>query len=55
MKLKRDEREKEFYANYKPMKLSEAKSVVGTCMDMCPEFERYDREVSQELHYFEMV
>ena len=22
---------------------------------MCPEFERYDREVSQELHYFEMV
>jgi hypothetical protein len=55
MKDKRDEREKSYYANYKPMKLSEARSIVGTCMDMCPEFERLDREVSQELHLFETV
>lgn len=53
--MKRDAREELYYANYKPKKLSEATSVVGTCPDMCPEFERLDRQVSQELHFFEML
>jgi hypothetical protein len=55
IKKERDQREEEYHKNYKPVQLSEAKAIVGTCRDMCPEFERYDREVSQELHPFEMV
>lgn len=51
----RDQREKEYYDNLKPVKLSEAKSVVGTCQDMCPEFERYDRIITQELAIFEIL
>jgi hypothetical protein len=55
MKAERDAREKSYFDNYKPKKLSEARDVVGICQDMCPEFERYDREVSQELAVFEML
>ena len=55
MKKKRDDREKAYYASFKQKQLDEAHDVVGTCPDMCPEFERYDREVTQELHFFEAV
>ena len=55
MKKVRDNREKAFYATFKQKQLGEARDVVGTCQDMCPEFERYDREVTQELHFFETV
>lgn len=55
MKKERDNREARFYENYRPMRLEEARDLRGTCMDMCPEFERYDREITQELHYFEMI
>lgn len=37
------------------MKLEFARDLVGTCLEMCSEFERCDREVTQELHFFEMV
>lgn len=45
MKQERDNRETEFYKNYKPINLNDAKNVVGTCMSMCPEFECLDRQV----------
>ena len=35
--------------------LSNAKTIVGTCMDMCPYKERIEREVMQDLALFEMV
>uniref|UniRef100_A0A7S2ZHY5 RRM domain-containing protein n=2 Tax=Rhodosorus marinus TaxID=101924 RepID=A0A7S2ZHY5_9RHOD len=36
-------------------KLSEAKALVGTCLDMCPEKERYDREIQRDLFSFEIL
>ena len=32
-----------------------SKAFVGTCTDMCPERERYDREVKRRLHVFESM
>ena len=32
-----------------------AKAFVGTCEDMCPEKERYDREDKRRLSYYEIV
>lgn len=29
--------------------------LLGTCRDMCPEFERYERELHMDLSIFEMV
>lgn len=55
MKKIRDEKEKTYFATFKQKQLNEARDVVGKCESMCPEFECYDREVSQELHYFEML
>ena len=55
LKKERDKREEDYYKNYKPVSLVHAKSIVGTCMDMCPLYERHDREFSQELHPFEIV
>lgn len=34
--------------------LTSAKSVVGTCPDMCPEKERYRREDTRRLSWFEV-
>lgn len=39
----------------KTMDLSEAQPIVGTCLDMCPEKERYEREEWKDLSVFEMV
>ena len=54
LKQQRDARESAFFASYKPKKLSEATNITGTCLEMCPEFERYDREVTGELAVFEI-
>ena len=35
--------------------ISKAGAFVGTCPDMCPEKERYDREDKRRLSYYEMV
>lgn len=35
--------------------LTNAKAIVGTCMEMCPEKERFEREMFQDLSVFEMV
>ena len=32
-----------------------AKAFVGTCTDMCPEKERYDREEKRRLHNYEVL
>ena len=39
----------------KPKRLDEAITMVGTCQDMCPEFERYRRERQNNLDRWEMV
>ncbi|KAI0058607.1 hypothetical protein BV25DRAFT_1810344 [Artomyces pyxidatus] len=38
----------------KPRRLDEAITIVGTCMDMCPRFERYTREKRNLLMRWEM-
>lgn len=35
--------------------LATAKAFVGSCMDMCPEKERYDREEKRRLHNYEVL
>lgn len=41
-------------AMVKQTSLTSAKSVVGTCPDMCPEKERYRREDTRRLSWFEV-
>ena len=36
-----------------PKRLDEAITMVGTCMDMCPRFERYRREREHNLDKWE--
>lgn len=38
-----------------PKRLEDAITMVGTCMDMCPRFERYRRERENNLTGFEVV
>lgn len=38
-----------------PKRLEDAISIVGTCMDMCPRFERYRRVRENNLFEWEMV
>jgi hypothetical protein len=38
-----------------PKRLEDAITVVGTCVDMCPRFERYRRERENNLFGWEMV
>lgn len=38
-----------------PKRLSDAITLVGTCMDMCPRFERYRRQRTNNLFVWEMV
>ena len=38
-----------------PKRLDEAITMVGTCMDMCPRFERYRREKELMLDKWEVV
>ena len=38
-----------------PKRLDEAITMVGTCMDMCPRFERYRRERHNNLFNWEVV
>ena len=38
-----------------PKRLDEAITIVGTCQDMCPEFERYRRERENNLDKLECV
>ena len=38
-----------------PKRLEDAITIVGTCMDMCPEFERYRRERQNNLDRWEVV
>jgi hypothetical protein len=38
-----------------PKRLEDAISIVGTCMDMCPRFERYRRERENNLFEWETV
>ena len=38
----------------KQTSLTSAKSVVGMCPDMCPEKERYRREDTRRLSWFEV-
>jgi hypothetical protein len=38
-----------------PKRLDEAITMVGTCMDMCPRFERYRRERENNLFNWEIV
>lgn len=35
--------------------LATAKAFVGSCTDMCPEKERYDREEKRRLHNYEVL
>ncbi|KAF9168146.1 hypothetical protein DFQ26_001039 [Actinomortierella ambigua] len=39
----------------KPRRLEDAIQFVGTCLDMCPEFERHEREYQQSLERFEKI
>ena len=39
----------------RPGLLEDAAKLVGTCMDMCPEYERVEREVQKELDRWEVV
>lgn len=39
----------------KPRRLEDAITFVGTCQDMCPEFERHEREYQQSIESFEKV
>jgi hypothetical protein len=38
-----------------PKRLEDAITIVGTCPDMCPRFERYRREREKNLTEFEVV
>lgn len=38
-----------------PKRLEDAITMVGTCQDMCPEYERYRRERQNNLDRWEMV
>jgi hypothetical protein len=38
-----------------PKRLEDAITMVGTCMDMCPRFERYRRERENNLVEWEIV
>lgn len=38
-----------------PKRLEDAISIVGTCLDMCPRFERYRRERENNLFEWETV
>ncbi|KAI0344374.1 hypothetical protein BDW22DRAFT_1355768 [Trametopsis cervina] len=38
-----------------PKRLDEAITIVGTCMDMCPRFERYQRERQHQLDKWELI
>lgn len=38
-----------------PKRLDDAITIVGTCMDMCPRFERYRRERENNLDRWEVV
>ena len=38
-----------------PKRLDEAITMVGTCLDMCPKFERYRRERENNLDRWEVV
>ena len=38
-----------------PKRLDEAITMVGTCTDMCPRFERYRRERENNLFNWEVV
>ena len=38
-----------------PMRLADAIIPVGTCVDMCPRFERYRREREHNLDRWEVV
>jgi hypothetical protein len=38
-----------------PKRLEDAITIVGTCMDMCPRFERYRRERENNLFEWESV
>ena len=38
-----------------PKRLAEAITMVGTCMDMCPRFERYRRKRENNLFNWEVV
>ena len=38
-----------------PKRLEDAITMVGTCMDMCPRFERYRRERENNLDRWEIV
>ena len=39
----------------KQTSIAEATAIVGTCPDMCPEKERYNREDTRRLSYFEVL
>ncbi|KAG0099270.1 hypothetical protein BGZ93_008403 [Podila epicladia] len=39
----------------KPRRLEDAITFVGTCQDMCPEFERHEREYQQSVESFEKI
>ncbi|KAG0298982.1 hypothetical protein BGZ98_010386 [Dissophora globulifera] len=39
----------------KPVRLEDAISFIGTCRDMCPEFERHEREYQQNVEKFEKI
>lgn len=38
-----------------PKRLEDAITIVGTCLNMCPRFERYRREREKHLFEWEMV
>lgn len=46
---------KELYAQKREAYVAQGAKLVGTCMDMCPEYERVEREVQKELDRFEVV
>ncbi|KAF9951101.1 hypothetical protein BGZ72_007308 [Mortierella alpina] len=39
----------------KPVRLEDAITFIGTCNDMCPEFERHEREYQQSVEKFEKI
>jgi len=43
------------YDPSKPMRLEDAITFTGTCEDMCPEYERHQREFEKGLDKLEMV
>ena len=61
LKVKREAERKLAIANGlidnpdKPRNLSEAISFIGTCLDMCPEFEMHQREFQNNVEKLEIV